>query len=54
MTTKKEIVEAIDRLQKAMVSEFELLQQKEIVEKDLIKIHYEVLQARENLRNLDY
>jgi hypothetical protein len=54
MTTKKEIIEAIDRLEDAILKEFDLLQQKEIVETELIKVHYEVLQARENLRSLDY
>jgi len=54
MTTKKEIIEAVERLQKALLDEYELLKDKEAVDRQLKGKHYEVLEAKENLRTLDY
>ena len=34
--------------------EMETLQKSEVIQKDLIKCHYEVLAAKENLRTLNY
>jgi hypothetical protein len=52
MTTKAEITEAIGRLEKALVAEFELLKRSEDLQKELIKVHYEVLKSKEDLNAL--
>lgn len=52
MATKKEIIEAIERLQKALLDEYELKKEEEQVGRKLTAVHYEVLRAKEEVRAL--
>lgn len=50
--TKKEIIDAIQALQVALLAELEVSQQEVQVKKDKIRAHNEVLLAREALHSL--
>jgi hypothetical protein len=52
MATKKEIIEAVERLQKALLDEYELKEEEEKVGRKISAVHYEVLNAKEAIRAL--